>query len=296
MDNQRSNSGLKALVVILALLLIGSLFYIYKITANEKVLKQNVITIKSEKEAVLDSLATLKSTYDKAINDKTSMSSELEAEREKVVNLIDNLNKSKGDAASMVKYRNQFNQLQVNMKSLIAENETLKLQNQKLLIQKDSTSAVLAQQKKSNDTLKAQNNSLASKIKKGSRLMVYNLVVNAVKEKSSGEQIATEKASKTDKIKICFTIAPNEIAKSGDKKYYIQIKSFNDEILGVRKTEKFDGIDVIYSFSSNVSYQNKTLDVCEFLSTDGKKFEKGTYYVNIYDRAELVSKKTFELK
>jgi hypothetical protein len=293
---QKSNSGLKALVVILSLALAGSIFYIYKTTTESKKLATKVVAIKSEKETVLDSLATLKSTYDKAIADKTQMSNELEIERQKVVDLMDNLTSSKGDAASMIKYRNQYNQLQVNMKALLAENEALKKQNQKLIVQRDSTGAVLDQQRKSNDTLKALNTNLATAVKIGSKLMVYNVSVTAIKDSGNGKESATEKASRTDKIKVCFTIAPNEIAKSEEKKYYIQIKNAKDEILGIRKTENFDGKTLVYSFLSNVVYLNKTIDVCEFLASNGKKFEKGIYYVNIYDRAELVSKKAIELK
>jgi hypothetical protein len=293
---EKTNSGLKALVVILSLALAGSIFYIYKTTTETKELSSKVVNVKTEKETVLDSLATLKSNYDKAIADKTQMSNELEIEREKVVNLMADLKKSKGDAASMIKYRNQYNQLQVNMKALLAENEALKKENQKLIVQRDSTGAVLDQQRKSNDTLKAINDNLAKAVKIGSKLMVYNMSVIAIKDKGDGQESKTEKANRTDKIKVCFTIAPNEIAKSQEKKYYIQVKNTKDEILGVRKTEEFDGKNIVYSFVSSVVYQNKTVDVCEFLASSGKKFEKGIYYVNIFDRSELVSKKAIELK
>jgi hypothetical protein len=60
------------------------------------------------------------------------MSDELIQERDKVVNLMSDLNKSKGDVASLAKYRSQYNSLQGNMKVLIAENN-LKRQIQHLL-------------------------------------------------------------------------------------------------------------------------------------------------------------------
>jgi hypothetical protein len=60
------------------------------------------------------------------------MSDELIQERDKVVNLMSDLNKSKGDVASLAKYRSvQF--FTRNMKVLIAENDQLKRQYKHLL-------------------------------------------------------------------------------------------------------------------------------------------------------------------
>jgi hypothetical protein len=53
------------------------------------------------------------------------MSDELIQERDKVVSLMSDLNKSKGDVASLAKYKTQF-LLQNNMKVLMAENKNLK--------------------------------------------------------------------------------------------------------------------------------------------------------------------------
>ena len=45
---------------------------------------------------------------------------------------------------------------------------------------------------------------------------------------------------------------------------------------------------------TNVKYANKTVDVSEDLP--GKDFAKGTYFVNVFDKDELVSKTSFTLK
>lgn len=296
MENQKSNSSLKAIVVVLALLLIGSLAYIFKMTTDAKSLHTELTSVKSEKDNLLDSLAIQKTIYDKAIEDKTALSDDLIAEREKVMNLIADLKKSKGDVASMSKYRDQFKKLQVNMKSLMAENDALKKANETLTVQRDSTVVVLGQQKKFNDTLVVQNENLAKTVEKGSKLVVMNLRTQAIKQRSSGKQIDTDKASRADKLKICFSIAANSIAKSGDKIYNIQIIDSKNNVLGDKKTETFGEISLTYSFSTKVAYNNQSVDICEFLEGNGKDFEKGTYYVNIFDKSELVSKTSFTLR
>jgi len=295
-QNQKNNSSLKAIVVVLALLLVGSLVYIFKMTNDAKTLQTEITTVKSEKETVLDSLNVLKTTYDKAIADNTTLSDDLVAEREKVENLIADLKKSKGDADSLRKYRSQYNTLQAKFKTLIAENEGLKKENQSLIVQRDSTILVLGEQKKFNDTLVVQNENLAKTVEKGSKLVVMNLRTQAIKQRSSGKQIETERASRADKLKVCFAIAANAIAKTGEKTYYVQVIDSKNNVLGDKKTETFGDQSLAYSFTTVVAYDNKAIDVCEFLDGKGKDFEKGTYFVNIFDKADLVSKTSFTLK
>lgn len=296
MENQNNNSGLKAVIVILSLLLAGSLFYIYSITKDAQVLNNQIVTIKTEKENVLDSLTILRDTYDKALEEKTAMSDDLVAEREKVNNLMSDLRKSKGDAASMSKYRGQFLQLQSNMKKLMLENESLKLANQELTTQRDSTIAVVGEQKKYIDTLSTQNAALATTVERGSKLALTNLKTQAYREKSSGKQIETEKASRANRLKISFTIAANEIAKSGEKKYYVQIIDSKNNVIGQKKTEEFSGKTITYSFTSTIIYNNKNFDVVETLVTNEDELTKGNYFVNVFDKGELVSSTSFTLK
>ena len=296
MEKEKSNSSLKAIVVVLALLLAGSLAYIFKMTTDSKTMQTELTNEKSEKEKFLIELEELKATYDKALEDNTTLSDDLEAEREKVFNLIADLKKSRGDAASLQKYREQYFALDKKMKSLMAENESLKAKNQILTTERDSTIVVLGQQKRFNDTLVVQNENLAKTVEKASKLIIMNLRTQAIKVRSSGKQIDTDKASRADQLKVCFAIAANEIAKSGDKMYYVQIIDSKGNVLGEKKTQNFNDMTLTYSFTTTVAYDNKAVDVCEFLDGKGKDFEKGTYFVNIFDKGELVSKTSFSLR
>ena len=221
MENPRSNSSLKAIIAVLAVLLIGSLIYIFKATSDAEVVQTELKSTVSEKDSVMKDLQELKATYDAAIAENTSMSDELIQERDKVVNLISDLKKSKGDVASLAKYKKQFFALQSNMKVLMAENEGLKKENAVVTSQRDSTVVVLGEAKKYNEVLVGQNEELSKAVEKGARLTILNMKTSAYKMRSSGKQIETDKASRADVLKISFTIAENQIARSGDKTYYV---------------------------------------------------------------------------
>ena len=292
MENPKNNnSSLKAVIAVLAVLLIGSLVYIFKLSSDTDVVKTELTTTLTEKESVMKDLQELKATYDAAIAENTSMSDELIQERDKVVALMDDLNKSKGDVS---KYRNQVVGMQAKMKTLVAENDELKKQNGVLTVQRDSTIVVLGESKKFNEVLVGQNEELAKTVEKGSKLSILNTKTAAYKMKSSGKQIETDKASRADVLKVSFTIAENQIAKSGDKTYYIQVIDAKNNVLGDKKTESFGDNTLTYSFKKTIQYENKTVQVSEDLP--GKDFAKGTYFINVFDNDELVSKTSFSLR
>ncbi len=294
MENQKSNSSLKVIVAILAVLLIGSLVYIFKMTSDSEVVKTELKTTITEKESVMKDLEELKATYDAAIAENTSMSDELIVERDKVVNLMASLSKSKGDVASLEKYRAQYKTLQGNMKVLMEENETLKKANTTLTAQRDSTATVLGESKKYNETLVGQNEELSKVVEKAAKLTVLNTRGSAFKLRSSGKEISTDKASRADVLKISYTIAENQVAQSGEKTYYVQVIDSKNNVVGNKKTEIFGDNSLTYSFLSTVNYENKTVDVTENIK--GSDFPKGVYFVNIFDKDQLVSKTSFTLK
>jgi DNA repair exonuclease SbcCD ATPase subunit len=294
MQNQDNHSKLKAIIGVLAIMLIGSLIYIFKLTSDAKTLQTSVTTVKSEKESVLKDLADLKTNYDAAIAENTTMSDELIAERDKVVKLMADLKASKGDNASLQKYKTQYKALEQKMQNLMQEVAVLKKQNQTLTTSLDSTTVVLEDNKKYNQDLVGQNEDLAKKVELGSKLTVTNLKTASYKVRSSGKQIETDKASRTDMLKVNFTIAENKIAKSGDKTYYVQVIDSKNNVLGDKSTISFGETSLTYSFTTTLKYENKTVEVSEQLP--GKDFAKGTYFVNVFDKGELVSKSSFSLR
>ena len=291
MEKQQNNSSLKAIIAVLAVLLVGSLVYIFKMSSDAEVVKSELTTTLTEKESVMKDLQTLKTTYDAAIAENTSMSEELIQERDKIVALMDELNQSKGDVS---KFKTQLSALQNKMKALMTENEGLKIANEKVTAQRDSTVVVLGESKKFNEVLVGQNEELSKTVEKGAKLTILNTKTSAYKLRSSGKQIETDKASRADILKISFTIAENQIAKSGDKTYYVQVIDSKNDVLGEKQTETFGENTLTYSFATKVAYENKTVNVSEDLP--GKNFEKGTYFINIFDKDVLVSKTSFTLR
>ncbi len=291
MEKQKSNTSLKAIIVILAILLVGSLTFMYKMSTDSEKAEQVHV---DEKNDFLAKLEAAKTEYDVAVAENTDLKGELEAEREKIQNLINEVEKWKGDAKSLKRFKDDYSRLKREMDKLIAENKVLKEQNATLTTERDSTMVVLDESRRYNDTLLNQNENLSKTVQRASKLTIVNLKAEPYKERNSGKLVATEKARRVDLLKISFTIAANEVAQAGNKMYYVQVIDGKNNVLGEKQTETFGENTLTYSFITNAIYENQTMNVTETLS--GKDFEKGTYYVNLFDQDKMVASSTFTLR
>ena len=286
------NSGLKAIIVILLLLLLGSLSYTYKLQSETT---ETTSKLTSDKEKLQAELEAKIAEYNSAIADNTALKGELEEEQAKMVELLEKLKKSEGDASSLAQFKVQFLQLKRDMTNLVAENNSLKERNTRLSKDLDSTSTELHVTKTLNDTLKNSNNRLAKTVEKGQKLALLNLQMLAVKQRSSGKQIPTDKASKADILKVNFSIAENQIAKKGDRTFYVQIIDSKSNVLGDKKGENLNGNFLSYSFVKTIKYENKTTQIQEDLPV--KNLKEGTFFVNVFDKeGTILVKSSFDLK
>ena len=289
------NSGLKAGIVVLALLLMGSLAYVYKLNQDKSAVDSSLSKTMTEKEKFQSELEAKIAEYDTAIADNTALKGELEEEQAKIVELLEKIKKSNGSVAELSKYKNEYVKLKREMDNLIAENNTLKEANVGLTKNLDSTTVLLSNAKTANDTLAAKNENLSKTVEKAQKLSVLNLTTLAVKQKSSGKQVDTDKATRADVLKISFTIAENQVAKTGDRLYFVQVIDSKNNVLGEKKTEAFGSTYLPYSFQKTVKYENKTVQVQEDLPV--KNITAGSYFVNVFDKnGELVSKNSFQLR
>ena len=298
MENQEQKSNSKPIIIVLSVLLASAVGYIFKLNNDNNVDKANfkteISTVTTEKVELEKKLLELDQNYQDAVAKNETISEELKAEHEKAVSLLGQLRKSNGSVASLSKIKAEYNELKVKMDSLMAENQILSKQNESLKFKVDSTDYALKETTKNVEELNYKNASLSSLVEKASQLTLVNLKGTALNVKNSGKEIVSDKASRANVIRVSFTVAENQIASSGTKKYYIQVIDSQNNIIGDNKTEYFGEEFLTYSFISNFNFSNKTIDVVKDLAVS--KLEKGTYFVNIFDKKSLVCKSSFMLK
>ncbi|WP_179345118.1 chromosome partitioning protein ParA [Winogradskyella ursingii] len=293
-SSQKTSTGLKVGLGILLVLFLGTAFFASKLY-NDK--QETERTLMSEKEQVMNDLNNMAKEYDVAIAETESKNQDLIEARGRIQGLMDSLKVSQNSVNSLWRYKKKFASLQEEMDVLLAENDRLKGENELLATSLDSTNVQLAERTMFTDSLLVQNTELASVVKDAAALQTVGLVGMGVIERSSGKQIPTERARRSDKIKVCFTVAKNTLSEAGDKELYVQVIDPKNNVLGANDQIQFEDQVLNYSLISRFNYENRNLNVCEYLSAlEDTKFEEGRYKINVFNDKELISSSEFVLR
>ena len=295
MAETKNNNGLKVLAGLLGVILLATIIYTVSLYQEKK---KNEAVLTQEKELVVADLESLKSEYDKAIIESNKTNEELVAARDNIAKYIDSVNAMKADLATLSRYRRQVGVLKKEREELLRQVDSLKQSNTMIAMQRDSTYAELEKQTVFNDSLIVQNTQLAEAVERGSALNLTQFSVDAVRERSNGTLRSTSRARRTDKLKICFTVADNVIADAGDREFYIEVLDPQGNVMGGTNTKTMeDGPTISYTKNTNFYYENAALDVCDYISNYAGEFQQGNYMVNVYDDSlKLLGTSRFELK
>ncbi|MDR7369629.1 hypothetical protein [Flavobacterium aquidurense] len=301
--------SIKALFAILFVFGLGATLYIF---GNESgIVSDSSKTLTDKKEElfilskhamvqkeILDSLNTLKVAYDAAILEKTTLSEQLEFEKKNIENLMEIIKASKNPSIEqIILYRKQLSDLRNSLNSSVLEVKKLKYQNKNLLSEIENQNVVMYKQKTENDTLVSKQKKLESTLKDASKLTANNFKVVALREKKSGKELETYKAKNAQKLKVSFSVNGNSIAKTGKKIFYVQVLDQKNNVLGEDKIVEFgNNKALVYSFIVATDFQGKPANVYGILNADESHFPKGTYFVNFFDKQEIMGSTSITLE
>ncbi|WP_242135342.1 chromosome partitioning protein ParA [Aestuariivivens marinum] len=293
MESNKSSMGLKVALGIALVLFLGTAFYTMNLYQESNDAKKQLT---EEKQLVMNDLNAMAKQYDEAISENEIANADLVEARARIQGLIDSLKISETNVKSLWRYKSKYLSLQKEMDVLLAQNDSLRVENSYLATSLDSTRVRLEERTIFTDSLLVQNTALAEVVENAAVLSTVGLKGFGVIERTSGKLIPTERASRTDKIRVCFTVAKNALVQAGDQELYIQVIDPKNNTLGMNEQVQFDEKTLNYSIVSKFNYENANLNICEFVTTNNKDFEKGRYVVNVFNEKDLVSSSEFTLK
>jgi regulator of replication initiation timing len=294
MENNKSSMGLKVALGIALVLFLGTGFYTMNLYKESNDTKKQLT---EEKQLVMNDLNAMAKQYDEAISENDVANANLVEARGRIQGLIDSLKISETNVKSLWRYKSKYQSLQKEMDVLLAQNDSLRVENSYLATSLDSTRVRLEERTVFTDSLLVQNTALAEVVENAAVLSTVGLKGFGVIERSSGKLIPTERASRVDKIRVCFTVAKNALVQSGDQELYVQVIDPNSNTLGLNDQVQFGEKTLNYSIISKFNYENSNLNICEFVVSKGEdNFAKGRYVVNVFNQKDLVSSSEFTLK
>ena len=194
--------------------------------------------------------------------------------------------------------RDKIENLKKISKRYLANIDSLLVINKQLTNEKDSVINVNKDINWKNYKLSKENQELVEAVNKGSILGMKNVQVEAIKYKSSGREVSTKQARKTQKIRVCFTIEANAIAKSEQKTIYMQLidnKGYviHNNLDSIRYI--IDEQEIDCTAFKRIEYKN--LEIAECIEWERIDIlEPGYYLINLIIEGRVSAQTTFKLK
>ena len=256
---------------------------------NEKSKVVNTITISEkilvEKNTVEVDLVNLQKDYQNLQTNDAAMQLDIDAKRARIEVLIKEASRHKGDATIISKLKIEMQTLRSIMQSYVRTIDSLNTLNQTLVAEKKTVLKQLGSEKEKQSVLIKEKDELKSTIAKGSILSCFNISAKAVLYKRGGKKESeTNKARKTEKIKVSFSLGENKIAKAGEKTIYVRIMTPDGKELAKSYDDNcrfnFNQSSGYFAGKETLNYANAELMGVTYCEGQGE-YVPGNYIIEI---------------
>ncbi len=297
-EKAQSNRVFLILAVILLVLsgILGWQLFEQKAANDQLASEKQQLTV--EKNELATELDELLSKYNGLEEENGQLSEELEAQRQEILALKADVEKYKGDAGKLAGYRSQLKAMNDKYASMEAKFDSLATVHTTLQGEYGNLEGEYTKQTGLNQELTSENMNLANKVAMGSVLTAYKITVEGVSVRGKKDKV-NNKANKIEKLRTCFTLSENPIAKAGAKIIYVRIIGADGKVLTKGRGEEFsfEGGSMTYSMSKDIQYANKQIeDICMYYPAPTESFQEGKNTVEIYVDQTLIGTSSVDLR
>jgi len=279
--------GMIAITIILAAVLVFLVYSYYK-QKDQMVEMETVLT--QEKDSLAHELRLMVNAYDTLRTNNDSLNADLVKERTRIVQLL-SVNAS--NVQLIKRYKGEITTMREIMKSYIVQIDSLNTRNKVLVAENSEIRQQISQVRSTNTQLSKVKEELTSKVEIASVIQAKDIAAVSLNKKRK----ETTRINLLDKLRICFTLRENPLAKAGTKQVYMRVLRPDSLVIAVSPDNLFDykGNKIIYSAMREVDYMNQDIEMCIFLDNTGD-FIIGTYSVELYLEDNIIGHTNFMLQ
>jgi hypothetical protein len=267
------------IVVVLALALV---FIVYSYFGQKKRMIEMETVLTQEKDSLANELRLMVHGYDTLRTNNDSLNAKLQKERSRILQLL-TINAS--NVQLIKRYKGEITTMREIMKSYIVQIDSLNTRNKILVAENQDIKEQITTVKKTNVALSKVKEELSSKVEIASVIQAKDVVAIALNKNRK----ETTRLDRIDKLRICFTLRENPIAKAGEKTVFLRVIRPDSLAIATSPDNLFDfnGSKMIYTASRQVEYLNQDIDMCIFVDNN-KDFIIGNYKAELYLEGALI--------
>jgi hypothetical protein len=278
--------GLIVASIILGVALIFLIFMYFE-KKNKMVEMETALT--QEKDSLANELRHMVVAYDTLKTNNDTLNAGLQRQKNKIVQLL-SINAS--NVQLIKKYKSEITTMREIMKSYIVQIDSLNTRNKMLTSENTEIKQQITQVRNTNTELSKVKEELSTKVEAASVIQAKNIVAVSLNKKRK----ETTRINLLDKLRICFTLRENALAKSGPKDVYMRVIRPDSLVVTTSPDNLFEykGNKIIYSATRQVDYMNQDIEVCIFMDNKGD-FIIGNYSVELYLEDNIIGRTNFML-
>lgn len=198
------------------------------------------------------------------------------------------LAKVKDKDFAIYKLKKETKTLRTIMRGYVVTIDSLNTLNVGLRTENQQVRNTLSQERTKAKELEKTNENLSSKVALASRLDIQDVSVFGVQVKRNMTGKETDRSRRTDKLRACFILRENKVAKAEKKNLYLRIIAPDGQVLTKGTSEEFrfefNGMQGYYSDKLTVDYNNESKEYCLDWSKPDDDYTvlPGDYKVFIY--------------
>jgi Tfp pilus assembly protein PilN len=263
------------------------LIFMYFEKKNKMIEMETALT--QEKDSLANELRHMVVAFDTLKTNNDTLKAGMEKQKNKIVQLL-SINAS--NVRLIKSYKNEIKTMRDIMKSYIVQIDSLNTRNKLLTSENTEIKQQITQVRNTNTELSKVKEELSTKVEVASIIQAKNIVAVSLNKKRK----ETTRINLLDKLRICFTLRENPLAKPGQKDVYMRVIRPDSLVVTSSPDNLFDykGNKIIYSANRQVDYMNQDIEVCIFMDNKGD-FIIGNYSVELYLEDNIIGRTNFML-
>ena len=317
-ENPKKSNGIFILIILFLLISLAVMSYKWSgKNADLNGCKNEVTSLKSDMDGMNQMMSgyvgnmsndlkadfqNMLKTYDELIVKDKSKADSLNIQKEKILELIKDLDNSKRNGNLNARKIAQLNRenatLRNIMRGYVVQIDSLNTLNVRLHSDLDQTTTKLSTTEVERDNYKHEAEVNADQVKKGSKLQAFGFSSAGLKMKLNNTTEETNKARNCIQIRSGFTISENPLTPAGNKTVYMQVIDPDGKTLQSKSSNTLttDDGSIAYSDKKDIDYQNQRIDMTIYYDMQNNEVIKGNYKVKIYCDGLLIGSDSFTLK
>jgi hypothetical protein len=198
------------------------------------------------------------------------------------------------------KVRKKLATLQVVAQGYVRQMDSLYTVNRELTAENEKVKAQVVTERNRNQSLMKDKEDLKEKMNEAAFIKAYDVTASAWKIKGGGKETQTDKASRTERLKVCFTLGENPLVATGKRSIYVRIQRPDNVVVQKTKYDVFtyNGQSLPYSMREDVNYVGKAQNLCAVWNKKDNDVPamKGKYIISVFADDKEIGEGSFELK